>query len=231
MTGSIKPLFSWRSALMGSNLSGMTKYVALALSLYMSERGDSAFPGATRLARDMSMTDRFVRNHLAALVDKGWLTVKEGGGRGRANSYEASIPCSIFRESSGEDEETLNLTPVNPEPDDTQTLNVVPPNTTVNTPVNTPTTLSDPRFERFYEAYPRKKAKGAALKAWNRMIQKEDPETIIEGARVFAASVRGKDPKYVPYPGTWLHSLGWLDEPDPQGVPERYAALERFAQS
>lgn len=89
----IAPLFTWRSAISESERSATSKHVALALSLYMNERGGSAFPGAERLARDTSRHEVTIRRELGALVADGWLRlVVRGGGKGRANAYEASIP-------------------------------------------------------------------------------------------------------------------------------------------
>ena len=41
---SLSPLFTWRSALADSDLEPPTRHVGLAISLYMNERGGSAFP-------------------------------------------------------------------------------------------------------------------------------------------------------------------------------------------
>src|SRR4051812_29224564 len=91
--GEIKALFTWRSAICESDLPATTRHVALALSLYMSERGDSAHPGATRLARDTGLSERCVRSQLAKLAETGWLILRERGGekgdKRRANVYEA----------------------------------------------------------------------------------------------------------------------------------------------
>lgn len=91
-------LFTWRGELSCADctLPSTTKHVALALSLYMSERGDSAFPGATRLAGDTGLNVRTVRLALQRLVDDGWLELLERGGcKGKArhaNRYRATIP-------------------------------------------------------------------------------------------------------------------------------------------
>ena len=70
-------------------------------------------------------------------------------------------------------------------------------------------------FDRFWERYPRKVAKGSAEKAWAQMRpplpdvlsslqwRASDPAWIKEGGT------------YIPYPATWLRAKGWLDEPAP----------------
>lgn len=92
----VKPLYSWRAAICDSDLRPAVRHVALAMSLYMSERGDSAFPGAKRLAHDTGLTERAVRTLLGDLAAAGWLElVARGGlkgGKRMANLYRATIP-------------------------------------------------------------------------------------------------------------------------------------------
>lgn len=129
---------TWRSAVCDSDLPSVTRHVALTLSVYMSERGDSAFPGAARLARDTGLSERCVRQHLGVLTAAGWLELtKRGGGRKCANVYRAAVPkpCTVFPES-----ESLNAEAENPAPDDTKTLHVVQPISPENSPVISPST-------------------------------------------------------------------------------------------
>ena len=93
----LSPLFTWRSAICESDLPATAKHVALTISLYMNERGGSAFPGGSRLARDTSLDLRTVKRALALLEAEGWLTVVHRGscvrgGRRTANEYAASQP-------------------------------------------------------------------------------------------------------------------------------------------
>lgn len=105
----ISPLFTWRSAIADrdlpktievgtSRISGSSvKHVAMTLSLYMSERGDSAFPAVATLAHDASLSERTVRNALRVLEVHGFLETTRGGGRradrtGIPNVYRAVIP-------------------------------------------------------------------------------------------------------------------------------------------
>ena len=87
-----------------------------------------------------------------------------------------------------------------------------------NTP-QTPHRDSDtytPEFETFWQAYPRKKAKRAAWKAWKAAVKRTDPETIITAAK--AEARRPCELKYRKYPASWLNADAWEDEPDQQSA-------------
>ena len=94
---SLSPLFTWRAAICDSDLRPVVRHVLFALSLYMSERGDSAFPGASRLAHDTGLAKRTVLGALGVAEAAGWLEVKRRGGSHRggqrlATEYSANIP-------------------------------------------------------------------------------------------------------------------------------------------
>jgi hypothetical protein len=95
----IHPVLTWRSALCDSGLPATARHVALTISIYMNERGGSAYPGGTRLAEDTGLSLRTVRSALAVLEQSGWLTVVERGGATKgskrtATIYQAAIPTS-----------------------------------------------------------------------------------------------------------------------------------------
>ena len=72
---------------------------------------------------------------------------------------------------------------------------------------------SDALFEDFWNAYPRKIAKKEAMKKFAKAVKDGvDPNTIIAGAKTYAASVVGKEQKYVAHPTTWLNQGRWEDE-------------------
>jgi hypothetical protein len=73
----------------------------------------------------------------------------------------------------------------------------------------------DESFKEFYdEAYPRKKERGRARKAWRTAVKKATPERIIAAAWAVRKSTEGKDLQFIPYPASWLNGECWLDEPD-----------------
>jgi hypothetical protein len=72
-------------------------------------------------------------------------------------------------------------------------------------------TSSDPLFDEFWQAYPRKTDKGNARKAWDKAIKKTAARTIILAAAALAASK--PDLKFTAHPSTWLNGERWDDQP------------------
>jgi hypothetical protein len=75
-------------------------------------------------------------------------------------------------------------------------------------------------FDEFWQAYPLRKAKGAARHAFGKAIKAgASAAEIIEGAKHYASERAGQDPKYTRFPATWLNGECWADERKPaQGV-------------
>ena len=100
----LRPLFTWRSAIVESDLPPVTRHVALTLSLHMNERGGSCFPSHKTLADETGLHVDTVRTHLAALTKGGWLVRvvnRRGSGRGTRVEYEASVPTTGAENSTG----------------------------------------------------------------------------------------------------------------------------------
>lgn len=69
-------------------------------------------------------------------------------------------------------------------------------------------------FATFWSAYPRKKSKDAAVKAFAkamRRITEDDPLAVIL-AGIERALPGWDDPQFIPHPATWLNAAGWEDE-------------------
>ena len=80
-------------------------------------------------------------------------------------------------------------------------------------------------FERFWAAYPKKKSKGQARRAWDKL---KPGSTMVD--QMLLAIERAKQSEdwqkdggqYIPYPATWLNAEGWEDEePGPEPPPDR----------
>lgn len=79
------------------------------------------------------------------------------------------------------------------------------------------------RFERFYAAYPKKRSRGIAEKAFAKLKPSEELLVEMLGALAKrAASGTWVDQQFVPHPASWLNAKGWLDV-----VQAEYSTAER----
>ena len=69
----------------------------------------------------------------------------------------------------------------------------------------------DAAFAEFWELYPRKVGRAAALKAWRKLAPEDAAVTAIKQA-VERQRKTWTDPKYIPHAATWLHGARWQDE-------------------
>ena len=84
-------------------------------------------------------------------------------------------------------------------------------------------------FETFWRAYPRRVAKGAAQRSWDKLAKLgTNPADIIKGAEAYAAACRGKEVQYIAHPATWLNAQRWLDDSSqPDDEPAHKPAPQR----
>lgn len=73
-------------------------------------------------------------------------------------------------------------------------------------------------FTSFWNAYPKKVAKGAARKAYAAALKKADAQTIALAAASFAQAQARTEQKFIPYPATWLNGERWADATPPNLV-------------
>lgn len=80
-------------------------------------------------------------------------------------------------------------------------------------------------FEQFWAAYPKKRSKGAARKAWDKLhVDSTMLATILQAIQWAKQSDDWQKDggQYIPYPATWLNAEGWEDEePGPDPPPDR----------
>ena len=75
--------WSWRHAILKSDLSPTTRHVLLTLSCYMNDLGGGCYPTQEDLAKASGLSDRAVRKHLELAESLGWLKRNEHGFRGQ----------------------------------------------------------------------------------------------------------------------------------------------------
>lgn len=79
--------------------------------------------------------------------------------------------------------------------------------------------MEEQDFDRFWAAYPKKRSKGEAFKAWGATKEKRPPILkLLAALAVLKASDdwRKDGGQFIPYPSTWLRAWGWEDVPEVQ---------------
>ncbi len=66
------------------------------------------------------------------------------------------------------------------------------------------------KFLEFWDLYPSRKGKGAAVKAYDKV--KSSHSEIITGLKAQLPELKTKDKQYIPHPTTWLNQRRWEDE-------------------
>ena len=79
-----------------------------------------------------------------------------------------------------------------------------------------------------YEAYPRKTAKPAALKAIRKALAKHTFDFLISCANRYSIARAGQDPTYTPYPATWFNREQFKDDPATWGILAAQPAATNF---
>ena len=64
-------------------------------------------------------------------------------------------------------------------------------------------------FDTWYSLYPKKRNRGAAVKAFPKALKKIALEELIEATERFASNPG--EYQFIPYPASWLNSEGWAD--------------------
>lgn len=70
-------------------------------------------------------------------------------------------------------------------------------------------------FAEWYAKYPRKEAKGAALKAFTKVRKTVTLEELLTGVQRYSASIVGKERQHIALPATWLNAGRWEDDYGP----------------
>lgn len=67
-------------------------------------------------------------------------------------------------------------------------------------------------FDEWYRAYPRKRDRGHALKAYKSARKKVSHQTLLEAVEAQRDELTAKGSEFTPYAATWLNGERWTDE-------------------
>ncbi|MBV8633990.1 MAG: helix-turn-helix domain-containing protein [Burkholderiaceae bacterium] len=203
-----------------SRAGGSELLCLLAIADFANDDG-YAFPSVATLAVRIRKSERYAQYLLNKLVAAGELQIEPNAGRRGCNLYRVQAhqgpvqPASPAKPGSpvkpvsgrGATRCAKGVNPIAPEP----LLNHQEPSIARNA-----------GFEAFWTAYPKKKSRGDAEKAWKAL--KADAELaglIVQAVQRAKESDdwRKEGGRYVPYPATWLRAKGWMDEAATADIP------------
>lgn len=192
-----------------ADLTGDEKILYAEITALSNKHG-YCYASNDYFAKLFSVTDVTVSRRLKKLKDKGYLKI----------IYKRSGTVVTNRKVYPL---TQTITAVNnpdngPLTDEATAVNrTVKENTiTNNTIANNNITLKEhERFEDWWNLYDKKKARPAAVKSFDKVIQKYEYEIIEAGTKEFLKTVTSK--QYQPYPATFLNQERFLDEIDTPG--------------
>lgn len=182
--------------------------VLLVIADHANDDGTEAWPSQATIAKKCSISVRTVQRCVRTLCAHKyiWLEKRAGG----------SVDC---REDRRPNRYTINMTRLRGDnmtgrQDDADGATLATDTGRQSRTMNHPNkpSIEPSVFDEFWKIYPRKVAKGSALKAWNNAVKTAKPEDIIAGAKTYAKD-KMRDPKFTAHPATWLNAQRWLDEP------------------
>lgn len=81
-------------------------------------------------------------------------------------------------------------------------------------------------FNAWYSEYPLKKGRRAAETAYRSALKRGAlPEEILDGLRRTLPNFANAEPRFIPYPTTWLNRDGWLDVCDADAAADARAQM------
>jgi len=198
-----------------SRAEGRAKLVLIGIANHHGDNG--AWPSLETLARYANASERSVRRDLRYLEELGELSVEingsEFGGQYKTNKYWITLSGGTDWVTGGTDQVTRGDrlgksggTDLSDKPSIETYINLYA------------------HFEEFWNVYPRKVSKRAAVKAFESALGRASHDEILAGAIRF-----GNDPnlpplEFIPYPTTWLNGDRWADGL----LPERTKSKEEL---
>lgn len=146
-----------------------------------ADENGSCYPSEKKLAELVGVSDRQIRRCLKYLVNAELIKIETR--KGTSNRYYLSMDTSV------------------------QTLRTP---TSTNTKENTKDKYTND-FNKFWEVYPRKVNKYAALQSFKRATKSDKVKTILDAVAVFAKNNQATEERFIPHAQTWLNQKRYLD--------------------
>lgn len=219
--------------------------ISIAISKHLNRKTKDAYPSLALLAELLGTNEKTVRRGIDWLVKQGHLETKRGG-KGHATRYTIKLHdrTELSNQAVPETDKIVPETGQNC-PDEWTELSILSgqncPTNPLSEPIEEPfeepfdvKTNKKPlsksqEFEEFWNNYPRKKAKAAGRKAYDKARQTGSREDILAGAMRYAAERSSEDPQFTKHPSTWLNQQCWTDEADVKPYKPTMAEVIRDA--
>lgn len=194
-------------AMVVRGVSASEKLLLLVLANYADEHM-TCWPSHKRMAADTCLTERTILSLLKGLEAKRLISRRERK-RGDGSRTTDAITLHFSGEITSPHEETSDamvgkLTA--PGGAEISPLTTFEPS--LNHQTKPPPADEPDGFDEWWEAYPRKVAKGSARKAYKAALKKAKPEVLLASLRAHAFS---PELRYQPHAATWLNGECWLD--------------------
>ena len=193
-----------------SQHSGTSLLMLLAIADFADDDG-RAYPSVPTLARKCRMKERNAQYILSELVESAELTIQRGKGPRGSNVYRIKL-ASLGVQHSAPVQYDAPLQQGAPE--GCNGVRITPAMECTQTIIE-PSRNHQSGFEVFWLAYPKKKAKGDAQKAWSKLKPNGDlTDSILKAIEVQKISEdwTKENGKFIPYPASWLNGRRWEDE-------------------
>jgi len=206
-----------------SKADGRARLVLLAIADHQGEIG--AWPSLATLAKMVNASERSVQRDITYLQNIGELEVHYQQAPTR-NHYKSNLyfvnlpgvtelPTGVTNTDRGVTNTASGVTAVG-----VQSLN-----RTITEPLEN--SLVSEMFLEFWNDYPRKSDKRAALRAFKSALNRASFEEILAGAIRYAKDPNLPDTKYIKHPATWLNGDAWENGPLPVD-PRRQKELDEI---
>lgn len=204
----ISKSFLWRKQILeDDDLHSTTKLVAMMLHYHMDNNSCECFPSEALIAKEASLTERCVVNHIKKLKEKLYIHVrKEKGGQGwNKNCYRGIIRPEYHSEPLKEESEPETK---DSEYEDQKEVNEVQSNSSINSLNNS--IEIDSFFNQFWEMYPKENRYGESKcrDLWRKNKLEGIGEKIIEGLKSAKLSQQWSD-GYIPSAYKFIDEEQW----------------------
>ena len=204
----ISKSFLWRKQILEDvDLHSTTKLVAMMLHYHMDNNSCECFPSEALIAKEASLTERCVVNHIKKLKDKLYIHIrKEKGGQGwNKNCYKGIIRSEYHSEPV---KEVGEFETKGSECKDQKEVNEVHSNSSYNSSNNS--IEIDSFFNQFWEMYPKENrySESKCRDLWRKNKLEEIGEKIIDGLKSAKLSQQWSD-GYIPSAYKFIDEEQW----------------------